>query len=827
FAPTALRGMRRAAASEVASLRSGLGGPAPSRLYRTYGTGADQTLTIAAANRSSQVDTDAVIEVRSDRVRLYVRSQYKRAELHALRHTVALPEGFEVRTVRAVDAGGRDLLRSQRTVGEGSERELTIELLERPAAGVTITWTAERSGELEAGRLELRDLPLRGPEAVALDQTLTYVVASDAGLDLRAEAVDRLEPLAIAVAPTWVALPPSSRYRLAYRSRRGDPRLALVAEAAPGRVSATAVQFARLSERYLFVNARLRFRLRLGGREQLLFMLPRGAELLTLEADDQQSRLVEEVPGGVRVRLTLASEARGEKDVEVTYRVPRGIAAPVLEPLRFFDGETPLKDVDLYAALIIAERAVTIEANPAGYIPIEVERLPFVLEGVSGDSLGPAYRATDRSARLTLAEQEIEAVEPLDAIIKLADLTTRIGLDGTTRTEAVYTLLNESLQFLAIRLPEDADLWSVTVNGRSVAVGRGEGGGEGGGLVLRIPVEQRGRSELPLELAITYEEPDADVGALFGGSELSAPRLLDGQAVRILETIWSVQIPDRFDAAERGDRMRAAPISLKQAQRLESLIQQQELALDTAKKGTSRRARERAAAELIRLEQALGDNLAELQTNNRRGEMRDQYDKIGEQSLEDQWRRNDHLLEKGRMAQGVLRKELDRQQKAVGVEKSRDEEAFADRVRFLEGRAWRTGSKYSGLSEDSGAPSVTFGAGGLDAEGLFDNNAKDYRGWYGFGSGGSGKSASKLSGRDLGTGLEPLRASRGLSAGPGLTLSTADAPGYVTLTFRRGDGDADLKLSLTRKRLGLRVGALIGALLGVVLLGVRLRSRMG
>jgi hypothetical protein len=273
--------------------------------------------------------------------------------------------------------------------------------------------------------------------------------------------------------------------------------------------------------------------------------------------------------------------------------------------------------------------------------------------------------------------------------------------------------------------------------------------------------------------------------------------------------------------------MRAAPISLKQAQRLESLIQQQELALDTAKKGTSRRARERAAAELIRLEQALGDNLAELQTNNRRGEMRDQYDKIGEQSLEDQWRRNDHLLEKGRMAQGVLRKELDRQQKAVGVEKSRDEEAFADRVRFLEGRAWRTGSKYSGLSEDSGAPSVTFGAGGLDAEGLFDNNAKDYRGWYGFGSGGSGKSASKLSGRDLGTGLEPLRASRGLSAGPGLTLSTADAPGYVTLTFRRGDGDADLKLSLTRKRLGLRVGALIGALLGVVLLGVRLRSRMG
>ena len=117
-------------------------------------------------------------------------------------------------------------------------------------------------------------------------------------------------------------------------------------------------------------------------------------------------------------------------------------------------------------------------------------------------SLQPTYKAAGGSWRLVLGEEKIRIVEGPEAVIALAELTTRIERDGTNRTEVTYTLNNRALQFLVLSLPPNAVLWGVTLNGGSVSVGRGENN------LLRIPLEYVGEASMDLTVALKYEEPD-------------------------------------------------------------------------------------------------------------------------------------------------------------------------------------------------------------------------------------------------------------------------------------------------------------------------------
>ncbi|MFQ5655325.1 MAG: hypothetical protein ACE5GW_11420, partial [Planctomycetota bacterium] len=785
-------------------------------LTMVHGSAAGEQLRIAAVEPRLRLATDAVALLSSERLLIFVRSRYSQAEPGPLRHQVPIGARWRVRRVRS------ERLRSWELVEGPEGRRLVAAWRDRAVAGTEIVWSAELPFDSLPATLRLPELRFMPEEdGTRLEETVHWVIAAGDELDLVAERTLHHEPIALESAPAWVTLPEESSYRFAWRSRRPDALLEVRPRARSSRLAATIVSFARLGEEFLHVNNRIGFRVRSAGRDRFHLRLPPGAELVSLELQNQRSQVIGTGDDGTDITIELTSPQRGEHEVDLLYRMPAGAgvddsAPPMVLPIVIFDGERRLAEVDQYVGVVQTERTFTLETRATGLSPVEAETFPLLPEEISPRSLRPSWRATALDWSLTLREQEIEAAEGLDAVIPLADLSTRIGGDGTLRTRVTYTLINERLQFLSVELPEGADLWGVTVNGRPVAVGQ-ESGATGAARTLRIPVDQEGGSELALEVALTYEEPPVDLPGMHAVSRLAAPRIPEEQKVQVVQSIWSVQFPEGYEVAERAGRMRQAPPSLRHAEKLKNLLEQQEVIIEAASGYESRRAQARAARQLARIEQELGDNLAGLRSSNRSPTELMQRALIGKRELGQQWLQNDQIIEETRKAQGRLREELEKGKAQQGAGASRDEQAFRDRANFLRGRAWR-GGKQAAQGGDGAVPRGRPGAAGerrrgrsgeprhSALDGLLEEHA--YRGWNALALAAMAPEAETAAPApiDAKGGLKPLPDAARAGAAP--AFKPAEAPeGTTTYTWRRGDAAAELTLSFTRQGTWSRTGA--------------------
>jgi len=392
------------------------------------------------------------------------------------------------------------------------------------------------------------------------------------------------------------------------------------------------------------------------------------------------------------------------------------------------------------------------------------------------------------------------------------DLLTVVGKDGTTRTRVTYTLRKESLQFLGVELPAGTELWGVTVNGTGVAVGRErDRPGEGNGDALRIPVDEAGKTDLPVEIRLYYEQQPFDLPSLRGEIALNSPRLLEGQSVQVLMTLWSVRLPGGYWVSEAGGTMRQVPTSLKHAEKVKQLLEKKKKVLSVARNAESRRVRERAQRDIARLEQSLGDNLAELERSNRSSQEQSQAKQIGKKDLARQWLSNDDLILNAQIAQKEIR--LERKKSEDAQDTSADERAFQDRTNFLRQRAWHEGSGFAktrrprpGQGSDARRnPNARPGA--LLRAGRFS-------GWHGLTLAAPAPEAEELAPQPVrGNLLAPLP--EGSRQGAALGLDTLQAPGSnATYTFRHTGGEASVRLTLTRKAALPRYGA--GAFLAML-----------
>ena len=444
----------------------------------------------------------------------------------------------------------------------------------------------------------------------------------------------------------------------------------------------------RVAEDYLYVNTRLVYRVRFAGRDRFRLQLPRGAELVSLDTRNQQARSVE----GSEIELVLQSPVTGEHVVDLAFRIPRALGErPSIAPVTLMDGGAVLETVDAYVGVLQTGQAILAESTTQGLSRLDAERLPYVPQGVASRNLRPAYRATSVDWSLALEEQEIEETAGVAAVAKLAEVKTVIAGDGTTRTEVLYTLSNRTLQFLNVQLPPGARLWGVTLDGKPVAVGRsGDPADTSQGMTIEVPVEYVGSAHLDLEVGLRYEEPDLSLGGLLSRTvELAAPRVTN---VEVLETLWTVTFPQGFEIWQSGGNMRRVSASVGHAKKVENLLEQQDKIMKVARDSQSRRQRTQARRELERLEQELGDNLAELEESY-------QNEAAAERTVTDpdaprQRALQGQLIQQAQKAQRDNRAaRVDEDGKSRSAERSQVEQAFRDNANFLQRGNWRGGRK--------------------------------------------------------------------------------------------------------------------------------------
>lgn len=817
FRPEALAGLTRSSGQGRPEAPAGSPNDAPDRLHHAFGSGAGATLLIGVESIEQRLNHEAVAWVKDDRVRVYVRSLYASAESGGSpRHVVPLPASWDVQRVRG------DRVRSWELREEAGGRALWIELTESAREGSSVLWSAEFALDPIPSTISLPPLSTVIAEAgVRREESCHWWIVCDEGLEPRSatntpwESTER-------TAPTWLPLGSDTAVRLAFRTRRASEPLLLELSRSASRTAATIVAFARVGDDFVEVVSYVNYRVRGAGRDTYRLRLPRSAELVLLEVSNQRSRELTNDPSGTEITIRLQSPAEGEIPMTLRYRVPRPPGAPPLvEPVNLLDGPAQLADVDHYIAVVQTQRSFTLAAKSDGLHTIEVEALPYLPGEISPNSLGPAYRATRADWTLSLEEQEIEVADGPAAVIKLAELATIVGHDGTRRTEVIYTLLNRRLQFLTIELPKTANLWGVTVNGRPVAVGRPKGSGSAG--VLHIPVERLIGSTLPLEVSIVYEEPRLDLPAYGESATLVAPEIPTEQAVGVHESIWSVQFPSEYTVEEVGNRMRAVPPSLRAAEKLRALLEQQEELVEATQNYTSRRSQEQAAQQLARISQALGDNLAELQDQNRSHAEVQQQERLGAQNLEMQWLDNDRLLDDTRKARTKLENEIRTNSDRAAAESTPDEQSFADRTQFLFGRGWRRGSQHRDSMDSAQGASVGSVFSALDS--LLDGESYSGVNRVQIQTPATTTQLAEPVGIDPSGGLLPLPDAVRPTAGSVFEPSRT-RPGYTTFTFQRSGADATLDLEFSRPGLGFRILAWLSLIIFAAISALRWRERL-
>jgi hypothetical protein len=87
-----------------------------------------------------------------------------------------------------------------------------------------------------------------------------------------------------------------------------------------------------------------------------------------------------------------------------------------------------------------------------------------------------AYHYTALPVGLELELQPLNQGETLDLVVDRASIRTHVSMSGEMVTDATYFIKSQGNAMLPIQLPEDARLWSVTVNQKSAATIQNENG---------------------------------------------------------------------------------------------------------------------------------------------------------------------------------------------------------------------------------------------------------------------------------------------------------------------------------------------------------------
>ncbi len=161
-------------------------------------------------------------------------------------------------------------------------------------------------------------------------------------------------------------------------------------------------------------------------------------------------------------------------------------------------------------------RYVAIESAGRDAVKIEEEKLRELdalgrqqrewemLKGVLGREMTLAYLVAPdaRQPRLSFHTEAHAAVETVGARIGLAETTLVLDANGAYRAQQVLRLDNTTEQFLEIRLPEGAALWTARVAGEPVKPTRLPGATELGS--VRIPLIKTAPGDLSYDVVLKY-----------------------------------------------------------------------------------------------------------------------------------------------------------------------------------------------------------------------------------------------------------------------------------------------------------------------------------
>ncbi|WP_395749420.1 hypothetical protein [Prosthecobacter sp.] len=475
------------------------------------------TYDVQPAALYAEADVSYVFQLTEQKAELLAALTLKRKRGLWTNAVVGLPAGYEVQAVQGPallswQHEGSQLYLQLRSDLAGSEARIVVHLAKVTPQPVT-TWTLEP--------LKLENYEKVGGKALIVAHAANEVKLPNPTHNSALKELD-----ATVLDSVFAIAPPMEKKRgLQHEGTSWTLDVSLTRQ--PSRFTAETMLLVLASDAGIRISQQVVALVEQGAVRQLSIRLP--------------ASLPEAVVSGPLLRETRSRIENNERIYECSFQTE------VLDRAELtFDLDLPLTtDLDVPFVKVpeasrltrwfVLDNASAREAKvttQTALEPVARDSVPYLPAGL----LRPQFfRATGEGA-LKIAYQQLTSTEGNAALITLADLTTILRADGTRWDVAQYSLINRSLQFLPIILPDHAELISVSVSGEPV---RADEETQNGKRVRLIPLIHTRPGQRALEVKMIYRF--AKSGKLQDSARLDDPEVVGLSVERTTWTVWTPQ----------------------------------------------------------------------------------------------------------------------------------------------------------------------------------------------------------------------------------------------------------------------------------------------
>ncbi|RMG18391.1 MAG: hypothetical protein D6731_02115, partial [Planctomycetota bacterium] len=475
-------------------------------------------------------------------------------------------------------------------------------------------------------------------------ETARIAIAAGQGLAVRVPT----EPRGLSVrdarsAARWGAPRSGSSWRLAYArssGRVGGLVVArLVVRRPRPRVTGSWVLHARVERDVVRYALRVFYEIENAGVSEFHALLPaRVAEQVELEAQNLRELRSEPAGDGLR-RFTVALQSPAEVfyDYAFTWEEPLGEDLEFSLPRVGIDGVD--RAVKGYLLVQKAPEVVDVleEVSHTGDVEAgaRAAEAPALPPGTSPRDFLLVYAlplddpAAEWGVRCRLVKAAVALPGP--ARIPFAHVESVFTPGGDLRHRVRYRVRNLRLQFLSLRLPQGAKVWSVYVDGRPRRLFHA-------GARSLVPLPKRSAADLSFDVELVYSTPAQASAAAGGDLSLVAP-VVESTDVEVEETFWTVYVPDGFEAggfegnldasASQAALAKVLEADVKELARLDELAQRAHGNKKALAEGNLLALERRIERQVELCEQALGTGRGGAAANAALSQARSQFARSG------------------------------------------------------------------------------------------------------------------------------------------------------------------------------------------------------
>ncbi len=299
-------------------------------------------------------------------------------------------------------------------------------------------------------------------------------------------------------------------------------------EAVPAKLYAETRTLVSVAEGMLLCRETVNFNILHTAVRELKLQVPADCSVLDVTGQKVRDWRVDDKTGR---NVVLANEGIGSYSLRITYEKPAGAGVKI--PVIRAGGVEREKGFIAVVALTNVE--IAAGAAVSGATSIDVRQLPADIAAMTNQPILLAFRYVVPEFSIPLDIKKHGEVAMLLTIIDRAAFTGMQLNDGRRITKVLFMVRNNRNQFLRLKMPAGAEIWSVEVSGKTVAPAK-----DGKGSVL-IPLVRSSRSarelsSFPVEM-VYVETPDGAAPAR-GSIRVELPELNDAPVMHVMYSCY-------------------------------------------------------------------------------------------------------------------------------------------------------------------------------------------------------------------------------------------------------------------------------------------------